>query len=268
MGYKIHKKVRSNKKDWSITINAHEPIIDAYTWNIVSSRINKHERPNKSGEVHIFSKKVYCECCDKIFMRNVFKTSIGNKAYLQCKGAKKYNLCTNSASIKIEDLEDLIINEINKLLKLYWDNKFMEDNIKKLIVNNNQHIKNIESLEIEKKYLEGKINDNKAYLKKIYEDRFNNLITDEIFINLMTDYSRENSDFLERKENVEKEMETLKSTNDNKNNIKLILKKYEKVTKLNKIIIDEFIDKIIIGKKIKEENTRKIEIIWNFSTNE
>lgn len=84
----------------------------------------------------------------------------------------------------------------------------------------------------------------------------------------MTDYSKENSDFLERKENVEKEMETLKSTNDNKNNIKLILKKYEKVTKLNKIIIDEFIDKIIIGKKIKEENTRKIEIIWNFSTNE
>ena len=43
-----------------------------------------------------------------------------------------------------------------------------------------------------------------------------------------------------------------------------ILKKYKKINKLNKIIIDEFIDKIYIGTYDKEIKTRDIEIEWNF----
>ena len=43
-----------------------------------------------------------------------------------------------------------------------------------------------------------------------------------------------------------------------------ILKKYKKINKLNKIIIDEFIDKIYIGTYDKETKTRDIEIEWNF----
>ena len=48
-----------------------------------------------------------------------------------------------------------------------------------------------------------------------------------------------------------------------KNN-KEIFSKYQKLKKLNKIIIDEFIDKIYIGKLKEETNTRDIQIKWNF----
>ena len=56
---------------------------------------------------------------------------------------------------------------------------------------------------------------------------------------------------------LEKQKEDRKQTDE-------ILKKYKKINKLNKIIIDEFIDKIYIGTYDKETKTRDIEIEWNF----
>ena len=45
---------------------------------------------------------------------------------------------------------------------------------------------------------------------------------------------------------------------------KKIFSKYKTLESLNKAIIDEFIDKIYIGKLNEETNTRDIEIKWNF----
>ena len=42
-----------------------------------------------------------------------------------------------------------------------------------------------------------------------------------------------------------------------------ILKKYKHIKKLNKVIMDEFIEKVNIGEYNKINKTRDIEIIWN-----
>ena len=47
-------------------------------------------------------------------------------------------------------------------------------------------------------------------------------------------------------------------------NEKSILEKYTHIDKLNRRIIDEFISKILIGKK-DENNNRPIKIFWNFT---
>lgn len=44
----------------------------------------------------------------------------------------------------------------------------------------------------------------------------------------------------------------------------MLLKKYQKLTELNRLIIDEFINKIYIGKINKIMHTRDITISWNF----
>ena len=43
-----------------------------------------------------------------------------------------------------------------------------------------------------------------------------------------------------------------------------IFSKYQKITKLNRIIVEEFIDKIYIGKIDKNNKNRIIQIKWNF----
>ena len=48
-----------------------------------------------------------------------------------------------------------------------------------------------------------------------------------------------------------------------KNN-KEIFSKYQELTELNRVIVDEFIDKIYIGKLNEETKSRDIQIKWNF----
>lgn len=45
---------------------------------------------------------------------------------------------------------------------------------------------------------------------------------------------------------------------------KELFDKYKKLDKLNRVIIDEFVDKIYVDKLNKETNARDIEIKWNF----
>ena len=51
--------------------------------------------------------------------------------------------------------------------------------------------------------------------------------------------------------------------NNEKNN-NSVFEKYRQIVKLNKVIIDEFIDRIEIVSLDKKTNTRNIEIKWNF----
>ena len=62
---------------------------------------------------------------------------------------------------------------------------------------------------------------------------------------------------------IDREITFLKNNNNNIN-INKLLDKYKNIKCLNRIIIQEFINKIYIGKIIKKENTRNIQIKWNF----
>ena len=63
---------------------------------------------------------------------------------------------------------------------------------------------------------------------------------------------------------IDEEIESLKKITENKKQAKDILKKYKHISKLNKVIVDEFIDKVYIGNYDKETKSRVIEIKWNF----
>ena len=54
---------------------------------------------------------------------------------------------------------------------------------------------------------------------------------------------------------------------DTKNNAISILTKYNTINKLNKVIVDEFIDKIYIGNVNLETKERDIIVEWNIEEN-
>ncbi len=55
-----------------------------------------------------------------------------------------------------------------------------------------------------------------------------------------------------------------KMKEESSKNNKEIFNKYQKLEELNRVIVDEFIDKIYIGKLNEETNSRDIQIKWNF----
>ena len=81
---------------------------------------------------------------------------------------------------------------------------------------------------------------------------FKNII---IYSIIVIKKSGDSMEFLDRNETNKRK--------ENTKDIKSILKKYKNIKTLNKVIVDEFVEKIYIGKLNKETNTREIKIIWN-----
>ena len=266
VSYKNHKKKKVAEKDWVRCENAHEAIIDMDTWNKVQSILGTHYRVKKNGQINYFTRKVYCSCCGKAFMRNEFKVKsekTGRRSYMQCKGNKKFHICDNNKSIRTDKLEEILLNAINDLLNNYYD----KNNLKELYENGYEQDNNIESIKAlikEKENLTKKINDNKNYYRNLFEEKVKGVLNEDMFQMMSKDYFNEIENMMSRIEIIDMQIEELKINKKEKKQADDILKKYKHIKTLNKVILDEFIDKVYIGEIDKDNNTRNIEIEWNF----
>ena len=248
-----------NQKEWIKVNNTHEAIIDEETFNKVQKAMKERTKPIKiNGIVHLFSGKVFCLEC-KHYMR---KKNSKNHEYLVCSNNRDgYDNCINKSSIRYDILENLVLNAINEKLKKYYnqnelinlDTKKKETRFKEKII----------SLEKQKEIIEKEISKTKNYLKNLYEDKVNNIITNKQFKDLITNYNKNNDNYNNQIKSLNSKIAYYKSKEKTKNNDN-IFNKYQTLTKLNKFIVDEFIDKIYIGNLNKETNTRNIHIKWNF----
>ena len=114
------------------------------------------------GIVHNFSGKVFCEECG-CYMR---KKNSSKHEYLVCSNNKDvYNDCINKSSIRYDVLEKIILDEINKKIRKYFDEKLL---ILERKNNKNSNLLNkIKILESQKQNVENQLKKIKKYFKKI-----------------------------------------------------------------------------------------------------
>ena len=249
ISYKNHKIINNKKEKWIKVENTHEAIIDKETFNKVQKLIKQNTRPlKKTGKIHLLSGKIYCKECNHI-MR---KKDSSKHTYLVC-----CNKCNNKKSIRYDKLTDLLLIEINKKINQYYNYKILKKLLNKQIETKN--INEIKSLEIKEQKINNQISKISNYLQNIYEDKINNIITKEQFKCLLKNYDNNNKILKKEKILIEEKLKTIK---ENKNNYQKEIKTYKHINKLNKYIIEEFIDKVFIEKISK--NKRNIEIKWNF----
>ena len=127
----------------------------------------------------------------------------------------------------------------------------------------NRYQKEIKLLNNELIDIKNKIYVTKNYLKSVYEDKVNGIITTIQFNDLTTAYNNEENIYKEQIKSITKKIEYYKETLESRDNIKNIISNYKNLTELNRIIVLEFIDKIYIGKINKDYNYRDIQIKWN-----
>ncbi len=266
VSYKNHNVKKLPKKDWCRVENTHEPIIDMETWDKVQSILGTHYKVTNTGQINYFTKKVYCPCCGKAFMRNVYNVEsekTKHRAYLQCKGNKRYHICNNNKSIRMDELEKILLNAINDLLDNYYDKNDLKELYEIREEQDTNNINSIKALEKEKEDLNKKISNNKTYYRNLFEEKVKGVISEDMFQIMSKDYFNEIEIMLNRIEIIDKEIDSLKEDKKEKKQADKILKKYKHIYSLNKVILDEFIDKIYIGEFDKETKTRDIEIVWN-----
>ncbi|MCL2360690.1 MAG: recombinase family protein [Defluviitaleaceae bacterium] len=264
ISYKIHKSRAVEKEKWSITENAHEPIIDIDTWLTVQERLGKHESPTRTGEIHFFSQKVYCNECRKIFMRNVYKVKGGKRSYMQCKGAKKYHNCDNRKAVRIDLLENAVIKEMNLQFSKFYNQPSLERQYPK-VNNKAKYPDRISACGLEKAKIERQIHEKNSYYKGLYEDKVKKIISEDEFIMLRDTYLQDIEVGKKRIKALDEEIKLVQAKADRKDNIISIIEKYKQIDRLNKIILDEFVSKIYIGDVNEETKERDIIIEWNFA---
>lgn len=243
ISYKNHKIKTKDKKEWIRIENTHEAIIDNNTFKKVELCIKERTKPLLSTKcVHLFSGKIFCLEC-KSYMR---KKNTKYHEYLVCS-----NNCINNKSIRYDILSNIILIEINKLIDKYYDLNELNN------LRNNNKLKNkIKSLENQQTILINKINKINNNLKTIYEDKLNGIITLKQFKYLINSYNKDNK-------NINKQLKTISNEINNykkQENID-IFSKYIALKELNRTIIQEFINKIFIGRI--HNDSRTILIKWN-----
>lgn len=259
VSYKNHKIINKPKKEWIKIKNTHEAIIDEETFMKVQKAMKERTKVAKNtGKIHIFSGKVLCLECDS-YMR---KKNSSKHEYLVCSNNQD-SCCKNKSSVRYEVLENIILSEINKKIKSYYDGQLLKKEILKKKKTISQ--KKLSLLENQKKELLLNLSKTNNYLQNLYEDKVNNIITKEQFESLITIYNNDRDNYKEKIKFINNEIIYYKEKEKNNDNDEKILCKYQEFSKLNRIIIQEFIDKIYIGKINKEVKVRDIKIKWNFN---
>lgn len=260
VSYKNHKVINKPEDKWIRRENMHEAIIDEETFAKVQIALKERTKPMKStGIVHNFSGKVFCKECGR-YMR---KKNSSKHEYLVCSNNRDgYNDCINKAAIRYDALEELVLSHINKKVKKFYDLNILEtESLKK---ENNKFTKKINLLTKQKETIVNQMAKTKNYLKNLYEDKVNGIINAEQFKELITNYNNDDEKLKDQLKSIDNEINYYTLKESSSKNTKELFNKYQQLEKLNRVIVDEFVDKIYIGKINDETNTRDIEIKWNF----
>ena len=263
VNYKNKTVIHVPEEEQSRKNNTHEPIIDKAIFFNIQERLKKITRSCKSGKINIFSRKIYCENCGRIF-KKCGKNNEEGFGYFCCKDKEvKWINCDNKKYLSEKELNKLVLDKINNLLKKFYN----QDNLNELkdnMIEKDLFQKKIKALEKELNIIEKELENKNYYFQRLYEDKLNNTLSEKEFLVLMNKYKDDIDKFSERKKIILKERAIINKKKETLKSKKNIFKKYEHIHKLNVEIVNNFINKILIGKYDKKANKREIFIIWDF----
>lgn len=254
ISYKTQKNKPIPKDRWIIVENTHEPIIEKDLWDNVQRKVNSNFKTFTTGKVTLFSKKVKCMNCN--YFMKASKTR--DDRYLRCSTKHVAKDSCIGSFVSEKTLSKIVLNELNSLIRKYLDIDNFEDNI--TLDESNDSKK--EKLEKEILTYEKKVSEYSKCIKDLYMDKTKGIITEADFI----EFSREFYDNRERLEKLLDEkndelnkMTEIKQSIENKTEI---LEKYIDVQELNREMIENLIDYILVGKRDPITKELPVEIHW------
>jgi len=250
INYKIKKNVKLDPSQYIIVENNHEPIIDKETFNYVQTLLDKqtNEWSYLNKPPHLLKGLAYCSCGARI----TYNKNHGKYFRCVCSSYKKdgKKFCNNIQYLREDELIKMVLESLRKNIKNYLDYKNLNYNEKpKIKKSDNSETINKRITEIDKK------------LRTLYEDKLNNIISTEMYMEISKDYEKQKETLKQQINNCKKEKEEKSqkvSNNDIEEYVKEVLK-FKDINKIDRNILVKLIDKIVI------ENRKISNITYNFS---
>ncbi len=254
VSYKNHTVIHNNKSKWIRANNTHEAIIESEIWNKVQNKLKSNTRSTKNGNIHPLSNKVFCSECNKSFIK-CGKSNSNGYSYLCCRDKlEKWKNCNNKKYINEKIMHTFLLEKINNFIHTFFD----EAEFRKLERKHQPVFESNTSQEQELNFLQGKLQSKNKYFTNLYESYTKGILNQQEFLMLKTKYQNEIEILKKRINTITYNITTTNNPKKKKINIPTL-------ENLDSSFINTFIDKILISPYDKNNNTRKIEIIWNLT---
>ena len=255
ISYKIKKYRLLPESQYLIKKNAHDAIIDKKTFELAQDILKRkaHNVNRKKNKEHLLAGLLYCPMCHKRYTYQK-QSGLKNDMVVICSTYNRYgkNYCTRRA-IRESVLNKFVVEDLRKNLNEKIDKEKLINSIDKSNIN-------IEKKKIEKKIDENKkrINKINKILKTVYEDRVNGIIDKMEFVTYFESYKKEQKYLIQKKEKLKLELYDYENKKE-KGLIKYI-KKFMNFENIDRNIILNLIDSIEIMDKDKIKINYKFKV--------
>ena len=256
ISYKTKQNKPRPKSQWYIVEGTHEPIIDRELWDRVQKMIKERAKPFDVGTIGLFARKARCANCGYVMRSSKNR----GKHYLQCSNRHVAKDACIGSFISVDKLEQLVIDELNRLSREYLDKDDLERKIE--LCNNLQAqkdsiLKNIASYEKRAQELSKGI-------RELYMDKVKGLISG-------ADYTEMSKDFIADRDRLEKlisdgrkQIEEIDVKIEVGDNRREIIERYTNLKHLTREMVEILIDYISVGKRMPKTKDVPITIHWSF----
>ena len=249
INYKLNKRVKTDKSEWIIVENTHQPIIDKDKFWAVQDILKTKSTTRTKSRNLLLKGLVVCKDCGKKMGTTTHSSDI---LYLRCHTyaiLPKQNLCT-AHYINYKKLENAVISEIQRICQTYLDKKKM----KQIIDTECEGQEKAQEISKQKNKLAKSIEVLDFQIEKLYEDKINRIIKNDNFNKIY------NKKVKERDKN-QKRLQELNSIKFEKQNIdyEKIIKEFLEKNNITAYMLNSLIEKIEIG-----EN-KEVTIFYKFS---
>ena len=282
LSYKDKVAVKNDSDEIVVFTDTHEAIIDRKTWYMVQELRKTKRRINTEGESNPFVGKIFCaDCGGKMHYRNEGKRAGRNWRGLPdgsvrttpaCYNCGNYNnshdqsekvCCSHNIQAKV--IDQFVLETIQYACKsVRMDERAFVESIRSASEIREQS--EAKKLKAALKHQEKRYAELDILLKKVYEDNALGRLPDKRYEMLSAGYEKEQAELEQSIKACREQLTQYDEDTDRTEKFLALVHKYTDITELTPVIINEFVDKILVHKaeKIDGERVMEIEIYLNF----
>ena len=282
LSYKDKVAVKNDSDEIVVFTDTHEAIIDRKTWYMVQELRKTKRRINTEGETNPFVGKIFCaDCGGKMHYRNEGKRAGRNWRGLPdgsvritpaCYNCGNYNnshdqsgkvCCSHNIQAKV--IDQFVLETIQYACKsVRMDERAFVESIRSASEIREQS--EAKKLKAALKHQEKRYAELDILLKKVYEDNALGRLPDKRYEMLSAGYEKEQAELEQSIKACREQLTQYDEDTDRTEEFLALVHKYTDITELTPVIINEFVDKILVHKaeKIDGERVMEIEIYLNF----
>ena len=282
LSYKDKTAVKNDSDEIVVFTDTHEAIIDRKTWYMVQELRKTKRRIKTEGESNPFVGKIFCaDCGGKMHYRNEGKRAGRKWRGLPDGSVRTTPVCYNcgnynnshdqsgkvccSHNIQAKVIDQFVLETIQYACKsVRMDERAFVESIRSASEIREQS--EAKKLKAALKHQEKRYAELDILLKKVYEDNALGRLPDKRYEMLSAGYEKEQAELEQSIKTCREQLTQYDEDTDRTEEFLALVHKYTDITELTPVIINEFVDKILVHKaeKIDGERVMEIEIYLNF----